>query len=101
MILTLVRFRLDEPMSLEDAARRFALSAPKYLGLPGLVRKHYVRSDDGLTVGGVYLWKDRAAAQDCYAGAWAERVRILYGVEPEIEWFESPVGVDNVLGTII
>ncbi|MBV5266023.1 monooxygenase [Pinisolibacter aquiterrae] len=101
MILTLVRFRLDDPMTLEEAARRFALSAPKYLDLPGLVRKHYVRSDDGLTVGGVYLWKTRAAAEDCYAGEWRERVRILYGVEPEIEWFETPVGVDNVLGTII
>lgn len=101
MILTLVRFRLEEPMTLEEAARRFALSAPKYIGLPGLIRKHYVRSDDGLTVGGVYLWKDRDAAEDCYAGPWQDRVRILYGVDPVIEWFETPVGVDNVLGTII
>lgn len=101
MILTLVRFPLDAPMTLEEAARRFALSAPKYLDLPGLVRKHYVRSDDGFTVGGVYLWKDRAAAEDCYAGAWRDRVRILYGVEPVIEWFESPVGVDNVLHALI
>ncbi|MCE1237996.1 MAG: monooxygenase [Hyphomicrobiales bacterium] len=101
MILTLVRFHLPEPMSLEEAARRFALSAPKYLGLAGLVRKHYVRSDDGLAVGGVYLWKDRASAEACYAGEWRDRVRILYGVEPEISWFESPVGVDNVTHELI
>ena len=101
MILTLVRFPLAEPMSLEEAARRFALSAPKYLGLHGLIRKHYVRSDDGMTVGGVYLWKDRASAEACYAGEWRDRVRILYGVAPEISWFESPVGVDNVHGTLI
>lgn len=101
MILTLVRFRLDDSITLEDATRRFALSAPKYLGLPGLVRKHYVRADDGLTVGGVYLWKDRASAEDCFAGAWYDRVRILYGVEPNIEWFETPIGVDNLLDRII
>lgn len=101
MILTFVRFPLAHPMSLEEAARRFALSAPKYLDLPGLIRKHYVRSDDGRTVGGVYLWKDRESAETCYAGEWRDRVRILYGVEPEISWFESPVGVDNVTGALI
>ena len=101
MIITLVRFHLPEPVTLEEATRRFALSAPKYLGLDGLVRKHYVRSEDGAVVGGIYLWKDRAAAEDCFAGAWGDRVRILYGVDPEITWFESPVGVDNVLDRII
>lgn len=101
MILTFVRFRMEVPVGLEEAARRFALSAPKYVALPGLVRKHYIRSDDGLSVGGVYLWKSREAAEDCYAGDWRDRVRALYGVEPEIEWFETPVGVDNVLGKII
>ncbi len=101
MILTIVRFRLTHPVRLEEAARRFALSAPKYLGLHGLIRKHYIRSDDGWTVGGVYVWKDRAAAEDCYAGDWGDRVRALYGVEPEIEWYESPVGVDNVAHALI
>jgi len=101
MFLTLVRFVLDEPMSLEDATRRFALSAPKYLHVPGLVRKHYVWSEDGRTVGGVYLWKSRDDAEACYGGEWRERVRILYGVEPQISWFESPVGVDTQLGELI
>ena len=101
MFLTLVRFALDEPISLEDATRRFALSAPKYLDLPGLIRKHYVWSEDGRTVGGVYLWKSREDAEACHAGDWRERVRILYGVEPQISWFESPIGVDNLLGELI
>ncbi|NLH81498.1 MAG: monooxygenase [Phyllobacteriaceae bacterium] len=101
MYLTLVRFRLDRPISLEDATRRFALSAPKYLGVQGLIRKHYVCSDDGLTVGGVYLWKSRDDAEACYAGEWRDRVRVLYGVEPEISWFDSPIGVDNLLGELI
>ncbi len=101
MYLTLVRFHLAAPMSLEEATRRFTSSAPKYLGLPGLVRKHYVRSDDGMAVGGVYVWENRAAAEACYAGEWRDRVRALYGVEPEILWFDSPVGVDNLAGELL
>lgn len=98
MITTLVQFALSEPISLAEATRRFESSAPKYRNLPGLIRKCYVRAEDGRSVGGIYLWESRAAAEAVYNGEWRERVEKLYGVKPTIAWFDTPVVVDNLAG---
>jgi heme-degrading monooxygenase HmoA len=101
MITTIVQFALTTPISLEDAAKRFRSSAPKYQRMPGLIRKYYIRSEDGRTAGGVYLWESREAAERVYAGDWRARVAQLYGAEPSISWFDSPVIVDNTTGATI
>ncbi len=95
MITAIVQFRLPSPLSLDEATRRFETSAPKYQNLPGLIRKYYIRSEDGRTAGGIYLWESRQAAERVYDGEWRERVAKLYGAEPTITWFDSPVIVDN------
>lgn len=100
MITTLVQFALPSPISLAEATRRFESSAPKYQNLPGLIRKYYVRSEDGRTAGGIYLWESRAAAEAVYNGEWRERVEKLYGVKPTMTWFDTPVVVDNLAGAI-
>jgi hypothetical protein len=84
MITAVVQFRLPTPIAADDAARRFESSAPKYRGLPGLVRKYYILSEDGRTAGGVYLWESRAAAERVYDAEWRQRVTALYGAEPII-----------------
>jgi heme-degrading monooxygenase HmoA len=98
MITAIVQFSLPKPITLEEAARTFESSAPKYQRLPGLVRKYYLRSEDGRRAGGVYLWQTRAAAEAVYNGEWRARVKQLYGSEPEISWFDTPVIVDNEAG---
>ena len=98
MITTLVQFQMSTPITLEDATRRFESSAPKYQNLSGLIRKYYVRSEDGRFAGGIYLWESRQAAEKVYSGEWRERVEKLYGAEPVITWFDSPVIVDNQMG---
>jgi len=98
MITAIVQFRLPSPLSLEEATRRFESSAPKYQNLAGLIRKYYIRSEDGRTAGGVYLWETRQAAERIYDGEWRARVAKLYGAEPSITWFDSPVIVDNSSG---
>src|SRR5215813_11099919 len=100
MITALVQFSLREPISLAEAAQRFESSAPKYQNLKGLVRKYYLRSEDGRTAGGVYLWESRAAAEAVYNDAWRARVEELYGSKPTIAWFDTPVVVDNAAGAI-
>ena len=100
MITAIVQFALPKPVSLEDAARLFASSAPKYQNLPGLIRKYYIRSPDGRTAGGVYLWESLAAAEKTYGGEWRERVSALYGCAPQLAYFDTPVIVDNQAGTI-
>lgn len=100
MITAIVRFRLPEPVSREQAKRIFEGSAPNYRGMAGLVRKYYLLSEDGRTAGGAYLWESREAADRVYDAAWRRTVAERYGAEPEVTYFESPVVVDNVSGEI-
>ena len=101
MITALVQFQLPSPISLDEATRRFESSAPKYQNLAGLIRKYYIRSEDGRVAGGIYLWATRADAERVYDGEWRERVEKLYGVKPAVTWFDSPVIVDNQAGGMI
>jgi hypothetical protein len=43
----------------------------------------------------------RAVAEAVYNAEWKARVKQLYGSEPEISWFDSPVIVDNQAGGTI
>ena len=101
MITTLVQFQLPVPVSLAEATRRFESSAPKYQNIPGLIRKYYIRSEDGRVAGGIYLWESRQAAERVYDGEWLDRVEKLYGAKPVIAWFDTPVIVDNLAGGAI
>jgi hypothetical protein len=98
MITALVQFKLPTPMTLAEAATRFEGSAPKYRNIPGLIRKYYIRSEDGLVAGGVYLWQSREMAERVYNGEWRARIEQLYGTTPSITWFDTPVIVDNAAG---
>ena len=100
MITAIVQFGLPKPVSLEEAAKMFESTAPRYQNLPGLVRKYYLRSEDGRTAGGVYLWESRAQAEQVYNAEWRERVSKLYGNTPQVTYFDTPVIVDNAAGAI-
>jgi heme-degrading monooxygenase HmoA len=101
MITAIVQFQLPAPVSLQEATRMFESTAPKYQNLPGLIRKYYLRSEDGRTAGGVYLWETKAAAEKVYSGEWRERVAKLYGSAPQVVYFDTPVVVDNLAGGAI
>ena len=46
MITAIVRFRLPEGTTRDNAKAMFEKSAPNYRGVPGLVRKYYLYGDD-------------------------------------------------------
>lgn len=100
MIVATVTYNLSKPWTVAEAAKVFNSTAPKYLGKPGLIRKHYFVSESGDRAGGIYLWETKAHAEVCYAGEWRSIVAEKYGVEPDIQYAEVPVSVDNVLNTI-
>ena len=98
MITAVVRFPLPASVSLEDATALFEGSAPKYKNLPGLIRKYYLYGEEGENAGfggGVYLWESREAAEKVYNDDWKAMIAERYGASPDIQYFQSPVIVDN------
>jgi hypothetical protein len=100
MIVAIVTFRLPRRWTVSEAAKVFNSTAPKYLGKPGLVRKHYYITEPGDRAGGIYFWESKSAAEACYTREWTAMVTDKYGSPPEILYAEVPVSVDNVANVI-
>jgi hypothetical protein len=100
MIIAIVTFNLGKTVTLDQATKMFESTAPRYQGLPGLVRKNYVLSEDGSRSGGIYLWETRADAERAFNDEWRKTMTEKYGAAPSVEYLESPVMVDNVDGKI-
>lgn len=73
-------------------------SAPTYRGLQskGLIRKDYLNGDSG--VGGVYLWRDRKAAEAWFTNEWLDELTKRFVTRPKLTWYDTHVTVDNQLG---
>lgn len=99
-VIAIVSFKLPQQQTLERATATFRSTAPKYLNLPGLLRKNYFLTEDGMRAGGVYMWESRQAAQRLYTAEWKAFVKGKYGSEPEIVYVDTPVMVDNEQGRI-
>ncbi len=100
MITAIVQFRLPTPVTRDKAQEIFLGTAAKYREASGLVRKYYLLSPDGTTAGGVYLWKSREDAERIYTAEWRQFISKTYGAEPKVEYFETPVIVDNLAKSI-
>jgi hypothetical protein len=101
MIAALVQIKLPKPISREAARETFLGTAPKYRKIKGLVRKHYILSQDGGIAGGVYIWNSQADAEQLYTKEWHDFILDKYGTLPSVTYFENPVIVDNVSGDIL
>jgi hypothetical protein len=101
MITAIATFRLPKRLTVEEASTIFQGTAPRYQAQPGLVRKYYVLAEDGMTAGGVYLWRSRQDADALYTDAWRAFVTEKYGVAPQVVYMETPVIVDNPTQRII
>ena len=102
MITAIVQFKVSGDATKEQVFNNMKNVAPKFENMPGLIRKNFLFDGEQGVGGGVYTWETREAAEAVYAegGPWREAIRNLYGVEPNITWFETPVIVDNAMGEI-
>ena len=82
MITAIATFRLPRRLTVDEARAIFEGTAPRYQSQPGLIRKYYVLSEDGMTAGGVYLWQSRQDADALYDDAWRAFVTEKYGAPP-------------------
>jgi hypothetical protein len=101
MVTAFVQFEIAAPITRDQAKEVFMSTAPRYQEAPGLIRKYYLLSEDGRTVGGVYLWRSREDAERLYTNEWKNFVKEKYGGEPSIVYFHSPVVVDNLAREIV
>ena len=90
----IVTFPLAEGISLQQAKGMFEASAPTYKTIPGLIRKYYLYGEGPLG-GGVYFWESRAAAEKLYTQAWINGLASRVGAQPTIQYFYSPVVINN------
>jgi hypothetical protein len=100
MIVELVLFR--NPPDLDRAAEIEGARAvvDKWRSNPDLVRKHFMRSEDGKLGGAVYIWRSRAAADAAHGHEWQAAVKARTGSEPTRQFFELFMVVDNDAGTV-
>src|SRR3954471_1908335 len=96
MIVSILTYKLPKRWTVEEAIAAFKSTAPRYLRMPGLVRKHYYLTEAGDCVGGIYFWKSKADAEACYTAEWSAMVTAKYGAAPEILYATVPVTVDNL-----
>lgn len=95
LITVITRFPLPAGLTAEQIRAAFDEAAPRFRNVPGLVRKQFLRSKDCGTAGGVYLWNDEDAARAFMSERVAPMIREKFRVEPTIEFYDSPVMVEN------
>jgi hypothetical protein len=98
MITEIIVFDVPEGMGREELLANYRRSAPSWRANPDLIRKNYLYDAANRKAGGVYLWRSLAAAQRARNTTWLERVRRTYGSEPVVQYFATPLVVDNALG---
>jgi hypothetical protein len=103
MITAVVTVRIPEGFTNTQYAETAKKNAARFRTIPGLVRKNFLFSAEQKVAGGVYLWETREAADACYAegGPWREAFTSIFGVNPSIVFFDTPVVVDNKIGEIV
>ena len=95
LITVVTRFQLPAGVTADQIRAAFDEVAPRFRNVPGLVRKQFLRSKDCRTAGGVYLWNDEHAARAFMNERVAPMIREKFHVDPTIEFYDSPVIVEN------
>jgi hypothetical protein len=101
VITEIVTFQLPKEMTREQLVDNYRQTAPKWRQNPDLIRKNYLFDEASRLGGGVYLWKTMAAAKRGHDEAWRRKVVEVYGSEPQIRYFATPVVVDNAAEKIV
>lgn len=99
MIMEIVKFYVPADMTREDILASAKTTVPRWQSFDDLVRKHYFNGEDGLC-GGVYIWKNRAAAEIGHDAEWQKGVEERTGRLPEITYYDLMMVLDNEAGTI-
>ena len=95
MIIVITRFSVLTTINTSQMRTAFTQASPAFRNVPGLIRKHFLLSTDGRTAGGVYLWEDEEKARGFMQQRVVPMIREKFHVEPTLEYYHSPVLVEN------
>ena len=100
MIIVKVTFQIPKDLDLAALKGKFEETAPMYRDTKGLIRKNYICDLDKSIGGGIYCFESRNDADNWFDDARIEWLTNRYS-KPDIEYFENPVIVDNIVGEIL
>jgi hypothetical protein len=101
MITELVLFDLPPSITRDQVVAGMRATAEHWRANRELVRKNYLYDAAAGQAGGAYLWPSIEAAQRGHDAAWRARIKAMYGSEPVIRYFETPLIVDNAQDALI
>ena len=95
MITSITRFPLSPELERDALRKELEAVAPQFKTIPGLIRKYFLLAEDGSTCGGVYVWDSMAEARAFSEGPLRAMIRQKFSVDPQINYYETPVIVDG------
>lgn len=101
MITELVLFDLPAGITREQVVAGMRATADAWRANTELVRKNYLYDAVNMKAGGAYLWPSVEAAQRGHDAEWRARIKAMYGSEPVIRYFDTPLIVDNAADRLI
>jgi hypothetical protein len=101
MITEIVLFRLPDGMDREEAIAKYRLSIPTWQANRNLIRKAFLFDETTRRGGGIYHWKNIEAAKLGHGSEFKKRIQATFGSEPEFQYFETPIVLDNTTKQVI
>jgi heme-degrading monooxygenase HmoA len=87
------RYEADFDAALPRAVAEVARA--QFEGMPGLRSKAFTIDEENHQAVNFYLWESEEAARNFFTDELRERVTVLYGVAPTIQFLEVAALVDN------
>ena len=100
MITVLVKFKISDELNLKTLKEKFIETSVLYVDVEGLLRKNYIADIEKGFAGGVYTFAKIENAKEWFSEDRIQCITERYS-KPEIEYYESPVIVDNEKNKII
>ena len=100
MITVIAYFKLPNGVSREEIIHEFDQTVQKWRDNQDLIRKNYLIDFDKGIAGGVYLWRKKIHAEIWLGAEFRKKVKDNYGEIPTVQFFETPIVVDNIAGDI-
>lgn len=95
MITEIVTFGIGNGLQRSDVVSLYEKSGPAWKENRNLLHKSFLYDPEHDVGGGIYLWNSIDAAKSAHGPAFQNRIQEVFGSQPEIRYFESPVVINN------